>query len=466
MISISELNHRNRLYGFILKELIRKMNERRIHQGDSQRNRRSIKQAKLMKRKREREKIRRRRCYLLSFVFIFMMIFITGEAKQSEAATTVYIEVQNMELYQDSEFPEFKTKIYVEGNLDKMLEEGTMYSIESLITDLESGIGIELDCEVIDSHIEGEDIQDGIFLIDAHLTKEYQEKFENDWLGIVRVELIDGELDVVNKVGHWEESHFLSWEGELVTNQWVMTQGERYYLDENGEKLASTQTQIGVTQYTFDENGVVMASETYIDSDKPMVALTFDDGPSGYTVELLEVLEEYDSHATFFMQGTRITAESETTLQKMLEIGCEMGNHSATHANLTELSMEEIANEMDTTNDKIETLTGELPTVMRPPYGAVDAEVQAAVGLPIIQWNVDTMDWTTENSDEVLQHILQEVSDGDIILMHDTKSWSVQAAIDVIPILIEEGYQLVTVSEMAEAKGIELYDGQAYYFME
>ncbi len=426
----------------------------------------SIKRARYLQEKRRRKKMRQRMFYLLSFVLFLTIILITGESQKVEASTTICIETQDIEMYQDGERPVFRTVVTVDGDRECILDESTGYDIEDLIEDIENGEALNIECEALDNIGVEDELQDGTYIIDVHLSDEVREKINKEWHDVVRIQITDGNLDVRNKMGYWDDNMFLSWDGTLLQNQWVKVEGVEYYIDEDGAKLISTEKQIGLTSYTFDDNGMVISSELYIDPEQPMLALTFDDGPSEYTDALLEVLELYDVHATFFVQGIRIVEDSQDTLCHMLEIGCEIGNHSTYHANLSQLSREEIQVEMDTTSEKIQALTGEYPTVMRPPYGAIDALVQETVEFPIIQWNVDTMDWTTEDASVVVEHILSEASDGDIILMHDTKPWSVEAAIEVIPILIEEGYQLVTVSEMAEAKGIELIDGEPYYFMD
>lgn len=407
--------------------------------------------------------MRQRTLGLFSLLFVLLVILMTGASRKVEAAATIYIEAQNYEMYQDSDLPVFNTKISVEGDEAFLLDEASNYSIKSLVQDLEAGNGLVLECEAMIDYTEGEDVIDGTYVIDAHLTDEYQKKLEKEWLGVVDIQIVDANLDVVNKLGHWESEQFVDWEGEPLTNRFIEVEGKTYYLDDNGEKLCDTECQIGIQWCTFNKKGILISSKDYIDPEKPMMALTFDDGPGDYTEELLDVLEEYQVHATFFVQGVRIDDSDEAVLDRMLELGCEIGNHSTTHADLTTLTMEGIQQEMDKTDDLVEGLTEELPTVMRPPYGAVDAEVEASVGYPIILWNVDTMDWKTEDSDVVLEHILTTADDGDIVLMHDTKSWSVEAAIDAIPTLIEEGYQLVTVSEMAEASGVDLVDGGRYY---
>ena len=150
------------------------------------------------------------------------------------------------------------------------------------------------------------------------------------------------------------------------------------------------------------------------------------------------------------------------TIKKMKALNCELGNHSTSHPQLTKLSADGIKKEIQTTSDYIKKAAGIGPTVMRPPYGAVNDTVKKNVGLPMIFWSVDTLDWKTKNVESTVNSILN-AKDGDIILLHDIHKTSVDAAIEALPKLIEKGFQIVTVSELAEAKGQKLELGVKYF---
>lgn len=198
-----------------------------------------------------------------------------------------------------------------------------------------------------------------------------------------------------------------------------------------------------------------------VDPDKPMIALTFDDGPSKFTMQILEQLEAHDARATFFMVGNNVGRYPDE-VRKMKEIGCELGNHSMNHARLTELENDGISSEISGTNEAVSNVVGERTSLLRPPYGAVDDKVSGVADAPVVLWSVDTRDWEVQDATVVTNHILENVKDGDIVLMHDIYDTTVQAAMEFIPQLIERGYQLVTVSEMAEARGITLENGVRY----
>lgn len=199
-----------------------------------------------------------------------------------------------------------------------------------------------------------------------------------------------------------------------------------------------------------------------VDPNQPMIALTFDDGPGVGTVRLLEALQMHGARATFFMVGSRVNTYP-NAIRKMVETGCELANHTTNHAKLTDHAADTIANEIQTTNIWIENIAGQEPTMVRPPYGAVNEVVQSVAGIPIMLWSVDTLDWQLKDAGLIRDYVLSNVKDGDIVLMHDIYDATIQATIELIPLLQERGYQLVTVSEMARARGITLESGMKYY---
>ena len=198
-----------------------------------------------------------------------------------------------------------------------------------------------------------------------------------------------------------------------------------------------------------------------IDPSKKLVALTFDDGPSEYTKRILRTLKQYDSVATFFVVGNRVEL-FEDVLKEELEIGCEIGNHTYEHKVLTELNAEQIWLQIYRTNEAVKKVTGEYPTLMRPPCGFDNGSTNCIIAMPLILWSVDTKDWQTQNCYCSVQTVLENVKDGDIILMHDMYEASAEAVEMIVPSLIAEGYQLVTVSELAEYRGMMLQEGEEY----
>ena len=186
-----------------------------------------------------------------------------------------------------------------------------------------------------------------------------------------------------------------------------------------------------------------------------MVALTFDDGPSKYTERILNSLEANGGRATFFMVGNRVASYA-STVKRMADLGCETDSHTWAHTYLTDMSEGQILQSLNQTRDAIVAAGGNAPKGVRPPGGKInDASkaVLAKAGMPSIVWSVDTLDWKTRNAQKTIDTVLSQVKDGDIVLMHDLYEQSAIAAETLIPELTKRGYQLVTVSEMAELRG-------------
>ena len=196
---------------------------------------------------------------------------------------------------------------------------------------------------------------------------------------------------------------------------------------------------------TYDE--LLYEPVKLINPNQPMIALTFDDGPNKYTDLLLDALLEHRASATFFVLGSMVD-KFPNTLQRMVLEGNEIGNHTMDHKQLTKLSEAEILREVEDTQDAIESIVHIKPTLVRPPYGERNASITNCLDYDLILWDIDTRDWTSKDSKRIVEATLTNVRDGDIILMHDIYATSVQAAIELIPLLQEKGYQLVTVSEL------------------
>lgn len=212
----------------------------------------------------------------------------------------------------------------------------------------------------------------------------------------------------------------------------------------------------------FTINFQVFALDKEIDPDLPMVAITFDDGPSkDYTPIILDVLKENDASATFFVLGNEVKKNKET-LVRMVDEGNEIGNHSYNHKDLTSISDYELYQQIVGTDEFIENITGIKPTVMRPPYGFVNDRISSRIYKPIILWSLDTLDWQNRNTEKICSNILDNVKDGDIILMHDIYGTTADAVKIVVPELVKRGYQLVTVSELNQYRQATMLPGQKY----
>lgn len=202
-------------------------------------------------------------------------------------------------------------------------------------------------------------------------------------------------------------------------------------------------------------------NHSIIDYDKKLVALTFDDGPNHNTSRVLDILEKYNVKATFFILGTNIKG-NEKTLARMNELGMEIGNHTYSHKLLTKLEDDEIEDEIKKVDNLIFEIVNEYPSLIRTSYGTVNKRIKNIIDRPLIIWNIDTLDWKNHSSKKIADRVLTKVSDGDIILMHDIYRATSNSLEIIIPKLLEDGYQLVTVSELFYYKGINLESGKVY----
>lgn len=211
-------------------------------------------------------------------------------------------------------------------------------------------------------------------------------------------------------------------------------------------------------------------SSTDLDASKPMVALSFDDGPAftyeGFnaTQEILNVLEYHGVRATFFMCGARINDYNSSCLKREIAIGCEIGNHTYDHTRYgDEVTKEDISK----TSEIIKDYCGFYPTIFRCPGGIITRTIREECeqeGMPIAYWSVDTEDWKSQDMDLIYEKTMEGVYDGAIILMHDIYPSTAKAVKKIVPALMKKGYQIVTVSELLSAKndGVKAAAGQQY----
>ena len=256
----------------------------------------------------------------------------------------------------------------------------------------------------------------------------------------------------------WHEDSTGKWyqnpDGTYYVNGFADIDGTTYSFDKKGYMQIGW-VEKGVKDYYFNEDGSYDPSKK-----RPMIALTFDDGPGEYTETLLDTVEKYNAHVTFFMVGQNVEGH-ESTIQRMLKLGCELGNHTWDHPSQTlpNMDLDSVLQEFQKTDDALVKACGQAATVCRAPYGSVTEDQMAAVGKPFFMWSTDSLDWKLMDADADYNQIMNDSSlgDGSIILMHDIHEPSVKCATEkLIPALIDQGYKLVTVSELAEAKDVTL----------
>lgn len=204
-------------------------------------------------------------------------------------------------------------------------------------------------------------------------------------------------------------------------------------------------------------------NDRYIDSNTKLIAFTFDDGPNYNTSQVIDILNKYNVTATFFVMGRNIKG-NEKIIKKMYNSNMEIGNHTYNHLLLTKYNSEKISEEINKTNEEVYNVIGRYPTLLRTSYGSVNKKIKENVDMPIIIWNIDTLDWKYKNSNKIVERILDKVSDGDIVLMHDIYKATLNSLDKVIPELLDRGFQIVSVSELFYYKEIKLKNGKVYGF--
>lgn len=203
--------------------------------------------------------------------------------------------------------------------------------------------------------------------------------------------------------------------------------------------------------FLIGKQGMEQAVETVnelSDEEHPEIALTFDDGPHEvYTGQLLDGLKERGVQVTFFLIGQNIEGK-EDVVKRMKAEGHLIGNHTYHHVNLKEISEKKAEEEVQMTCNKIYDTAGICTSFVRPPFGEWKKNLDFDITMIPVSWNVDSLDWTTENVDKTVKRVVKDVEEGDIILMHDIYASSVEAALRIVDILQEKGYEFITVDEL------------------
>ncbi|WP_346662662.1 polysaccharide deacetylase family protein [uncultured Merdimonas sp.] len=467
--------------------------------------------------RRRRKRARQRLLFLFSACFCLLAAGALYLAYTLTRPATIELRAENANIIQGETLPaSLSASVKLSGNERALLRWKGFYTAGDLLKELKSGKDYTVSCQA-DPNTEGE------YPIQITLSDSLKDKLQSrDFKKRLNLSVKEGVFTVKNPIGEWEDNRFRKYDGTYVTNDFVVSKNQtyyfnqdgamvtgwqtinnatyhfneegametstwadgdnaRYYLGENGAaltgwqdldgstyyfdangKMATGDIYLGLTRCSFDENGkLISKTKSQIDPNKPAIALTFDDGPGPRTMELLAQLEKYNAHATFFMLGQKVSSYPDA-IRKMQEIGCELGNHSYDHPDLSKLDAAGIQSQISQTNEGIRGIAGNGATVLRPPYGAISSTLSSNAGMPMILWNIDTLDWKTRNAQSTIDAVMKDVKDGDIILMHDIHSETIDAALQLIPKLQAEGYQLVTVSELAASKGKTLLNGETY----
>ena len=222
---------------------------------------------------------------------------------------------------------------------------------------------------------------------------------------------------------------------------------------ENKVKLDSNNTKISINKHLDNDSTNYSIVSKEINTNSPVIALTFDDGPSKYTKQIIDLLKKYDCNATFFVLGNKVKNYKDI-IKESISYGNEIGNHSYNHRWLSRLNTEEIKEQINKTQDILKEELNYTPILLRPTYGSVNKKIRNNTSLEIVLWNVDTLDWKIKSSKKIAERALSKIKDESIILMHDTHERTYEALKIMIPKLIDDGYQFVTISELNKVKNL------------
>ncbi|WP_162182062.1 polysaccharide deacetylase family protein [Arthrobacter sp. PAMC 25486] len=192
----------------------------------------------------------------------------------------------------------------------------------------------------------------------------------------------------------------------------------------------------------------------------PCAALTYDDGPNDQTTRLLKILADRSVYATFFEQGSYAASYPEIAAATAAA-GHVIANHTVNHPYLSKLSLNAALGEVQGATDMIAGASGATPRYLRPPYGDMTARIAGSIGMPVVNWSVDSQDWLSRNKEIFIPKVMELIHPGSIILQHDIHRTTVDGQAQLIDDLHAAGYQLVTVPQLFQ--GIEMHNGQSYF---
>mgnify|MGYP001082651134 CR=1 FL=1 len=231
-------------------------------------------------------------------------------------------------------------------------------------------------------------------------------------------------------------------------------------------------TSVNATRYekaqitSVNIEGEKKRTEEAITTEEPTagyVALTYDDGPSPtITPEILQILRDNNSVATFFVLGSRVILYPDVVLETYLD-GNEIGNHGYDHQAFTNLTTDEIHQQITVTDEAIIAITNKVPTFVRPPYGAITKDIADQINRPLILWSIDSNDWRNIPADIIIDNVMSQLQDGSIILFHDIHRKTLEISRELIPMIIEAGYELVTLEQLFEIKEVQVEPSKIYH---
>ncbi len=390
-------------------------------------------------------------CVSLLFLFLFFSVRIFEE-KNNLASLKLYAMVNDYENVSVK-----KEDSGVNINYPKFQYDVLNSKVDELVSDYDNFNNVSIDYSV--------NITKDLISMFFVINKDGIVNYKNINYDIKKLEFCDNNRifdfnvlgsEVLDKVkAKYSSKVYDSVVSDNFSNASVLVKEEGVYIYFNASIFSNVLHKVFVLFASDNSKSVID-----INYDK-VIAFTFDDGPSQYSNQVADALKENDSKATFFELGNRMKYNQDI-VKSLYDKGMEVASHTYAHKNLNKLSVEEIEEEINSTNIIFNEITGDNIKYVRPPYGNANSTVKATVTTPIINWNVDTEDWLTRDSEKIYNHILENVSDGDIVLMHDIYPETLEAIKMVLPVLRERGFKITSVSGLAEEKGRVLEVGHIY----
>lgn len=301
--------------------------------------------------------------------------------------------------------------------------------------------------EIVNKEINNNDIEISFPYFDNDIIDSYINEYLDNYID--NKGIIDYDYDVI------DNKYYIEFYKYFYDTGIYSYDSDMFIIDLENTRIDKTTTSV------FDYD-IVMNRE--VNTNNKYIALTFDDGPNYNTNKVLEVLNKYNVKATFFVLGSKIMG-NEYILEKEYISGMEIGNHTFNHLLLTKYNDDVITKEIEDTSNKIFEITGRYPKLLRPSYGAYNDSIKKISNMPIILWDIDTLDWKYHNSKRIASRVINSVKDGDIILMHDIYSATGNSLNIIIPELLSRGYTFVTIPELFYYKGITLEEGKVYRYV-
>lgn len=233
------------------------------------------------------------------------------------------------------------------------------------------------------------------------------------------------------------------------------------------DKITNEENNSKKNEILEENNDVDDKGKDNIKEKKPLkyVALTFDDGPSSFTEEIIDLLQKYNYNATFFVLGNKLNLNYKDILKKSIKNGNEIGVHGYSHRSFTKMRQATMEEEITKTKKYIKNLTGYESTLVRPPYGNITKTIKNYNLGPYILWNNDTLDWKLRDANKISSRLINSIEDKSIILMHDTYLTTFKALEIILPYLKENNYVVTTVSKIYELNGITLENNKSYRYI-